>query len=357
MPTYNCFQCSKQSEFFISIAKQGIHSFLMLGVVKNESPKLIARLGKTNDIDPDHSSTIKAAKKIVGDGSLARLADEDILRQKHDKAQISYQAYTINYEQLKEFLRLVAEIERKQLENDAIRDGIIRVYTHEGIENKAIRCYVPVHEETESDEVTFEYKKLSEYHIAELHSKQAFKLAKEAQQIQLNNTCRDTSINLVEAILGFATNVSRHFFVSPDYKTTLKGGQPDRNTFYVLPPPPTVFKEHLTEKQSIILSKLYERMKEIPKSHLDDPKTRVKFEALKTAYKEITGENKLSVRELLNKISDYEEKNKSALFDKRSPNFLSRFFALPSTTETMFKEMKKELQQEINAEQTVGTQI
>ncbi len=67
---------AKDSEFFLSIAKQGIHSFMMLGVVNDGAPQLLARVGKTNDIDPDFGRQGTMLQKALGDGTLARLAKE-----------------------------------------------------------------------------------------------------------------------------------------------------------------------------------------------------------------------------------------------------------------------------------------
>lgn len=369
MPEPEDFECSKNDEFFISIAKQGTHSFMMLGVVKDGSPKLIARVGKTNDIDPDRDQQLKLFRKELGDGTLARLADERISRERERNVAINYQAYAINYEQVKEFLALIAEVEKKQLNNKAISDGIISVYGRNGIEDVSIKCYVPVDERKDDNKVIFQFKILKEYEfltVAECSVKQASELAVGdaksskkvseivvgAQKIQISNNCRTTALNMVEAILGFATDISKYFFVAPKYQTRLNAGQPDKDTFYILPSPPTVFKDHLTNKQFHILIKLYNRMEEIPKSKLDDPKTRAKFDALKATYKDIAGENNLSANALLEKITKHERTNKNALFDKRSPGFFSNLFSLSSSTERMFTAITQDLNTEKDKEES-----
>src|SRR5687767_8824083 len=89
---------SKNDEYFVAIAKQGIHSFMMLGVMQEGSPKLFARVGKTNDIDPNVNSQVVMTTKALGSGTLARIADEGIIRREGSVTPISYQAYAINYE-------------------------------------------------------------------------------------------------------------------------------------------------------------------------------------------------------------------------------------------------------------------
>lgn len=86
MPTITL---NKKDEYFISIAKQGIHSFMMLGVIKDGQPKLLARVGKTNDIDPDYSSQFAITKKAITTKTLSRIADEGLSRKKGSIADIS----------------------------------------------------------------------------------------------------------------------------------------------------------------------------------------------------------------------------------------------------------------------------
>ena len=84
-------------------------------------------------------------------------------------------------------------------------------------------------------------------------------------------------------------------------------------------------------------------MEEIPKLNPESSKTRKKFDALKLMYKDIAGENNLSAKDLLEKILAHENHNQTALFEKRSPNFLSKFFSTSSSTERMFNNLKQSL--------------
>ena len=339
------FECSKESEFFICIAKQGIHSFMMLGVVKDGSPKLLARVGKASDMDPDFSSKMKTGLKAIGQGALARLADENYSRNEGSKAVVNYQAYSINFEQTKQFLGLIAKIDNEQHKNPKIAEGIKLVFGE--TERAKIQCYVP-DEKPNEDKVTFKHKKISECEFLTFTGGNPSELSRGAQQIQASNTCRHTALNMVQAILGFVTDISKYFFVSPKHTTTLIAGQINKNTFYILPPPPTAV-EGLSNKQVQILNKLYKRMEEIPKSHRGDPETRAKFDALKATYKEIAGKNNLNANDLLASITLHEEKNGITLFAKR--NFLSKLLSLSSSTESMFKAIKKDLEKEKGKEQ------
>jgi hypothetical protein len=185
---------------------------------------------------------------------------------------------------------MISEIEKKQLENPEIREGIKREYGDDGIEDEEIRCYVPIQERKDNDLVTFHHKKLKEFEFAtdeelkaKLNIKVTSKIASGVQVIHINNTCRTSSKNIVEAVLGFATDVSKYFFVSPKYESKLIAGQPKKESFYILPLPPNTADVSL--EQASILKKLYKRMEEIPKLNPESPETGKKFDALKSLEK------------------------------------------------------------------------
>ena len=336
------FTVGSDNEYFLAIAKQGIHSFMMLGVIKDDgSPQLLARVGKTNWIDPDASSGLKMTAKSCGKGTLAMIGDEGITRKKDHNVAVNYQAYTISLEQMKGFLSLIKEIEAKQLHNSRINNALINASE----EDRSISCYAPIlGDKTRS--VPFEYKKLQEWTEApkdRIKYPTSETIATHAQTLSATNTCRTTSLNVVECVLGFKTDISKYFFVAPKFQTTLSAGQPLKETFYILPAPPIACTNQLTKQQTYVLNKLYKRLEEIPKSHPGDPKTKEKFDQLKTIYKQIAGENNLNANTLLTKIIEHEALNSKTLFTKRSPNFLSRLFSMSSTTERLFKQMKTEL--------------
>ena len=318
--------------------------------MKDDVPTLLARVGKISDVDPDSGNPSCMISKMLRGGSLARLADEGITRNKENHVRaINYKAYAINYEQVKEFLILIAQIEKKQLNNSKIMDGMDHAYGAEASQHDSIRCYVPTSEE--EDLVTFEYKRLRESLFwRDLDNYQEISCA--AQALQYRNTCRTTALRVFETILGFVTGVSEYFFIAPRYLGYLRKGQPEKSTFYVLPSPPNASEHEFTPKQRMVLDKLYKRMEDVPTLESDSQQTRDKFNALKTAYKEIAGSNNLSAAQLLQKIVEHEKKKEKELFSKRAPWFFSRCFNIPSTTEKMFKEIERNLQNELAGEPT-----
>ncbi|WP_419420342.1 hypothetical protein ACNVED_03315 [Legionella sp. D16C41] len=348
----------KDDEYFLAMAKKGFHSFLMLGVIENNTPQLLARVGKINDIDPDSKNIYKTLFKNLYTKNLARLVDEGLARHITQIDSIAYQAYSINYEQMQEFLELIAYLEKKQLENKGVRDALHRM-SSAGIKlnSQPIRAYVPIKEQLNNGnniKVVFRHQALNDWHpiinsvsIKTLESRD--KIAKEIGEININNTCRHSAINMLEAILAFKTNISTQFFIPLNYKTKLRGGLPDKTSFYVLPLPPTIYKD-LNPYQLKALKKLYKRLEEIPKTHYSDLKTRKKFAAVKELYKTIAGQTTLSAIELLQEVIDFETSKEDQLFQQRSNRFISFFTPTPATKK-VFQKIKCDLSQEANADE------
>lgn len=350
-------EVSKHDEFFLSIAKLQDHTFIMLGVMRAGVPTLFARIGKFADIDPNNGHTCYMIGKIVcGSGSLSRLVDEGLIRAEGYERTISYQAYDITYEQVKEFLSLIKGVEERQLSNPEIRDGIIKSYgdtqltESEIFEREAMFAFVPV-EEFDDAHVIFKLKKLSEWGLSSPASPRCeSEIAEGTQHLKLNNTCRTTALSIFEKILGFVTGISSLYFIAPRYKTTLKEGAPDPYNFYILPPPPNVNQGMVSPQQMAVLKKLYKRLEEIPVKDPDSVETRAKFDALKATYQDIAGKNNLSAGQLLVKILEHKNHNENELFQKRSPGLFSRLFGLSSTTKRLFKSMEHDLEYEARNE-------
>ncbi|STX28158.1 Uncharacterised protein [Legionella beliardensis] len=342
---------NKRDEFFLALGKQERHSFLMLGVVKDGNPILLARVGKTNDIDPDVESELKMTMKYLSSQTLARIADEGIARQHAHETAIAYQAYAINYNQTKEFIEIIAAIEKKQWANPNFVNALQRIYkTQKEIASQAIEAYVPIETSNranlKSHEIVFKYKKLKECTFpptieqpVNLRSKN--NIFVDTNQIHAGNTCRHSAVNIIEVILGFKTNISKQFFIPLRYKTKLKGGVPDKTSFYILPPPPTVYND-LTHDQTRVLNKIYKRLEEIPQLNCTSAKTRIKFDELKNLYKDIAGSSSLNATQLLEHIVNFLDQKEAILFQKRANRFIS-FFTPVSSTEKMFNRITNKL--------------
>lgn len=327
----------KKAEFFIAIAKQNEHSFMMLGFTDNDGThRLLARVGKTHYIDPDAESQIRLTIKCIRSKALAHVADEGIKRSDDHLVSINYQAYSISFDQVEEFLHLIADIEQRQLANPDIN-----ARTRERID-----AYVPVSHL--GSIVTFSYKPLSKWHKPAHQQNDNQHLAEEASAITLTNTCRTTALNMVEAILGFATHISKYFFIAPKYETTLEAGLPNKDSFYVLPIPPNAY-DNVSNSQKMVLESLYTRIEQIPASRSKScPQSRAKFNALKKLYNDLAGTNQCTANELLMRVVKYEEQHGAVLHRHREANFFQRLFSLASNTQKTFRTMKQELYNQPN---------
>lgn|SRR3990167_8539600 len=332
---------SKHSEFFIALCQRGQHSSIMLGVNHESQPELLGIIGKSNFIDPDFNNTCKIVKKTLTSNTLAVLNDANLTSKGKQAKLISYQAYAINYAQLQEFLSLIAYIEINQ-----IQDNIIGTSKSN---NELIKCYVPDESKDNIDNpnIKFTYRTLpnllanatdySDFNVQDICNKSKF--------LNINNTCRHTSLDILRTILGFKTDISENFLIKPAYKTTRLAGVLNKETFCILPHPPGAFKD-LSDHQLDVLTKLYRRIQEIPKKDCFSAKTKAKFDALKATYVAIAGKNNLSAGDLLITIWDEINTNSKRcedLFARRNTNFFSKFITGASATEKMFMEINTKL--------------
>ncbi|MDP3268336.1 MAG: hypothetical protein Q8M40_04740 [Legionella sp.] len=349
---------SKNQEYFITIAQQELHSFIMLGYIQDGNPKLFARIGKIYDVDAAaEGCNLVMGVKFFGGGLFARIADEGITRDATSTA-IAYQAYSINFEQVKEFIGLISDLEREQMKNPCFNQSIRNIHKNDGMTEKeilneeAIYSYVPRKEKGEH--VTFKRKKLQDCQFtSSLSNIEIREFAQTSQMIRSDITCRTTSLNIIETILKVKTDISSHYLIAPKYKTTLVNGVPHASTFYILPPPPNVNQEHLTQQQIALLQKLYKRLELIPKLNSSSQQTRNKFEALKAIYKDILGENTLSATSLLHKILVHEQNRNQDLFIHRHTHFFRRLLPTSTTTQKLFYDIKEQLNKEITIERNI----
>lgn len=360
------FTVKSDAEFFISIAQQGHHTFIMLGVIDNTgSPRLLARIAKTHDVDPDFNKKIKAGIKATFSQTLARIADEGISRDAEHSVTINYQAYAITYAQVHAYLAMIQEIENKQnddlviksrleiMENEQVddykkdnpewSDEDLRSYVKKKLR---IRCYLPKLDET-TNTITFNFQPLSESKLfANLESNEEknkinIKLVNDAKHISARNTCRTNAIAIIEAILGFPTNIPNFFLSKPKHKTKLSAGQPVK-PFYLLPNPPKMFKKSTSELK--VLQEIYNRLESIPKIAHNTDETQRKFKDLKKLYNELSGSNeKRTAADLLKHILNYGNEN-GHLFTHRKKGFINT--SRETTTKKMFIKIENLLKKE-----------
>ena len=330
----------KDAEFFVSICKErgGLtenHAFFVLGVVDNEgNPRRLLSVGKRWDVEPlIIADDVDAAnlKMITGEKILSALLEEMSRHEGTNKVKnVTATSYSITFQQFNGFLDLIEDIESKQDDIEEIKCG----KKSEGVEK--IKGYVPLQSEADETSITLVRGALPKHHASHAQA-----LAEEASYISRSNTCRTSALSIITAGLGFAPNVSPWFFRSAGYPTTFKGGNPDKDTFYILPPPPTSYSNYqeFNDKQKIILELIYQQLEEIPKTNPGDSKTQDKFSALKKLYCELAGKNKANAEELIVAIELWEnkDKNKEIISAHRNPEWYRNLFKETATQKTLTK--------------------
>ena len=314
---------NRDDEFFIAIGKKGIHSFVMLGVMKNNMPFLLARVGKTNSIDEDFGRGLcsqgKLAVKAIVSQTKSALQEEPLLLQGH----ISYSAYAIGYEHCIQFLKLIALSQRIH----------------------AINAYQPVREDDAG--VVMEKKALPRAPIEEADVKQR-NIIERSHSLHINNTCRSTAIDLIEYtqnISHLTDNVSSAFFRDLPVSVLFSEGKPNKY-FYVFPLPPNA--HDADQEKMAILTKIYKRMENLLKKDLYGENTIQKFQALKTLYNQQAGLPNGSLNEALDSIRQWRQDNQSVISQLRAQSFLGRLFVFKSSTEAMADNIENALAMGLN---------
>lgn len=350
----------KDSEFFISIAKKGVHSFIMAGVIINGHPEILARVGKGNLIDKHFGVGCTNHFTIFGKNVFHR-SDASLLDEfDFDKNRIiglSYQSYSITLEQYKEFLAITRDIHHDQLayyqdRNDPVGDDKNLTYPELGVRKlrQGISCYIP--EEEEGGRVSFTYKNINTFQkISALKTEQERQqIIARSKEIKASNTCRTTAHDLLQYTLPYAPKIPSLYMMELEYKTTLSCKKLNPSTFYILPPPPNCFQVNPTQMK--VLEKLYKKLEDLPKKESGSDVTRKKFEALKQFYKELAGEPQLSLIDLLGKIALHRKSNNDLFHEKRAQCLFSKFveavgFKMNSGTQRTYDQMEQGIKEEI----------
>ena len=214
-------QDERDANFYLAVCKQGIHSFIIVGVKeKDGTDRTLMRIGKSNSIDPDFDRQLKMALKAVGSSTLSYIQDEGITRSNAGNTSLNYQAHDINFEQLCDVYRLVAQIAKEQKEDPVIREGVKQMIgrTEENEVDAAlsIECYLP--KVNKNGSLSFCYiEDISQYGSYEKKWPKSH-LDKKAtvepiiaggKSISIANTCRTTALNILEGIIGVGHNISK----------------------------------------------------------------------------------------------------------------------------------------------------
>ncbi|MFT4059923.1 MAG: hypothetical protein QM652_10290 [Legionella sp.] len=295
----------KKDKFFISINKQEVHSFVMIGVYNQHKVQhVLCRVGKGAQLALNErtcTGILKAQCRVLFSNHPAQLYNEGVYHESKQHKSINYQAYDITFVQYMEFLKVLAGLQTQP---------------------DQFPCFQPANEQT-SENIVLEYKSL----IAT--KKTVEQIRATTTGLSINNTCRHTAIKLVEEVQQspISSEVSSLYFYNLPYQTYLKHGKPTKHIpFYVLPVTPIAYV-HLGEQKVRVLQTLYKRMEKLLALAPEAAETVEKFDCLKDLYNQIAGpRSEMSLNELLNCVKQWKQDNSKVLSTLRKYTFLDFFW-------------------------------
>lgn len=351
---------NQKSEFFVSIAKQGIHTYLMLGVIDNHKPITLAKIGKSNLIDQDFdiscTSQFGLFKKELVTHTDAAIVDERL----NENQNVNYQAYSITYQQYLDFLHMLKMIHLDQLSHyqprilDEEKAFAELTYPEKGVYKlrQGIQCFIPT--QVISEQIQFQYQDIKSFNESLNLDKKPQEIISGAKQLSATNTCRTTARSILNYVLGYSPKVPELFLMNLDYHMKKEGDE----SFYVLPAPPNCFKVDTTRMQ--VLQELYAKLEDLPKNQPQSKLTRDKFDILKQLYRDITSSPDISFDELLCKITEHKTTHRQLLDAHRGQSIISLIaqkLGLKTSTQASYDRMVKAVMQELDKRDKEKTKL
>lgn len=330
--------------FFLAIAKQGVHSFMMLGAMVDGKPQLLARVGKVA-MAPDELACgpLGMIAQLLSYGVFAKLYDEGIKRYTKTERQISYQAYRIDLHSYIEVLSLLKSAHDYQLYYYQHGAGRQVPGEYEALKKSGIKAFLPTAFSNDQSTIILQYQNVADWHPKSTSNRAAF--FQETTALSISNTCRTSAKAIVEAALSYQVEIPSFFANKLKYQTSLKYGQPDEASFYMLPSPPGSFKgDPLIKCQ---LERLYQQIKTLPSLEPESPLTREKFDKLTNLYDGLMGKPQLARFEMLAIIQQDLMNNHQLFSEHRRPSglllFVQCLFGLTTSSLKMFKAIESDL--------------
>ncbi len=316
----------KDTQFFIAIAKEKGHSFIMLGTYKETKVQhLLCRVGKVFDLDPyglgiidPHTVGVSLIKAVFSE-TQAKINDEGIKRKSFGHLAISYQAYDINFQHYLNFIQIL----------ESLQKPINR-----------FKCYKPINKTANT--VLLKYTDNKVLDNKSLNNS----LFSSFNHLSINNTCRHTAIKLIEETLEQSIPaVSTNFYDNLSYTSFLDYGVPSLSfAFYVLPPPPNGYISLDKEKNKIV-EKLYKRMEKMILLEPNSKDTQKKFICLKNFYNQLVQDEiqEPSIDKLLYTIQSWKKEHYTTLNNLRVRYFWDDFIDRKSATLNTVEEIERDL--------------
>lgn len=309
---------SVNDDFFVALCQVFSHSFLILGVQNSQGVQLLASAGKLAKQPCKGKQThslILMLRLILGLSISGKFDCEDHLfyGQKNKSRQLSYQAYSISYQQFVKAIHLLGNVV------------------------SSFPAYQPTSKTLDGNIADLKYQEINT-----LISQDTFKikaLKNKGSYLSQSNNCRHGVLSLMEAIGVAISSISRCFLAFPAYSATFVNGHiPASTPFYTLPAPPP-YPKTADEKAKLkvdLLNKIYRRLYQIPKIKPYSEVTKTRFYQLKALYQQLSDEKPLSLQETLQRITLWRETNQPKLQDLRQTFFFDSFTArTPKTLQLM----------------------
>lgn len=319
MSLYQPIQISPSSEFFIALCQRHGHSYIALGVKEGNNAQLLMACGKGN-LAKGRSSLCEV---IFGVSQAAVM--HEVFMFNHWEKVVLYKAYTITYQHYLEFLHYLKLLSLSQKEKwsdhpDTLLKGYFPNPNNQSLLEWGSIVDIPTSPEATSTPDFDTYKRLG-----------------------LFNTCRHSAIRLTKnashrSELG--RGVSSLFFKALPLLAVFAKGQLKQescSSFYILPLPPTAFK-NLSAEQLKIISQLYKRLDTIILSAQNNPVTMEKFNKIKGLYCVLAKNSTLKLFDVLNVIEIWGKENHALIVKHRESHWIS----FHTATQTMFSNFHKQ---------------
>lgn len=308
---------NKQDEFFIAAGKLHLHSFVMLGVIQNSMPILLAKVGKTNSSDPEFGTTRKKLCKMTFKMAFSEAIGVLQAEKLSFCEDMSYSANTSSYAHYLQFIHLLRLASAEQ--------------------NKPLYCYQPISEDETS--VCLRYQILEATELKPTVEEQ--RIIDRSHTVKLFNNCRTTALDLIDYSTnhnGMINHLSSFFYA--EYPLA----NPNQH-FYILPLPPSAYDND--GAKSALLTRIYQQMEKLLKIDPYGDCTIHKFEALKALYIEQAGIATGDINEALRSIMDWKKKHHLCINQFRRLDFFTKLFVSKTATANMADEIELSLKMRI----------
>lgn len=310
---------TENSEFFIALCKNEVHSFLAAGVKNGEQITLLVAVGKqalgsltATEIISLHPRFAAAIKNET-----FMLKEAYQMDMEPQKNRIRYKAYSIRYE---DYLNLLTHLKEISLMQNRLP---IMAYCPTVQDPKILRWqsthYWPNGQGIPRDNSTLTHSGF--------------------EHISLGNTCRHSALKLIAQAMQVEPrdlHLSSFFLRKPPLKTQFAGRTVDQSQypFCILPPPPPLL-HHESEEKSRVLKRLYHRLEQLFEDSQKKPAALGQFNELKELYLQLSDEHLISLLDMIHFLDNWEAEHQELVSSANPHGFFQ--------TKQMFRHIHNDL--------------